>query len=106
MFSKFLSGFKNLRIDNPANLIFDYLNTNSIRNKFTNLQKLIKGNIDVVIIAETKIDTSFTKAQFLPDNYHPLFGLYINNKYGDTLPYVKSSIPSRKLKCDVLLKSI
>ena len=106
MSQNFSQDLKNLRIDNPANLMFDYLNTNSVRNKFTNLQKLIKGNIDVVIIAETKIDTSFTKAQFLPDNYHPLFRLYINNKYGDILPYVKSSIPSRKLKCDILLKSI
>ena len=42
---------------------------NSIRNKFNDLQELIKGNIDVVIIAETKIDAPFTTAQFLLDNY-------------------------------------
>ena len=97
---------KNLRIENPANLIFDYLNTNSIRNKLTNLQELIKRNIGVVIIAETKIHTTFTTAQFLLNNYQQLFRLYINNKDGGILLYVKSSVPSRKLKCDVLLKSI
>ena len=102
----FSQDLKNLRKENPTNLIFDYLNTNCIRNKFTNLQKLIKDNVHVVIIAETKIDTSFKKAQFSPDNYHQLFRLYINNKYGGILPYVKSSIPSRKLKCDVLSNSI
>ena len=32
--------------------------------------------------------------------------MYINSKYGGILLYVKSSVPSRKLKCDVLLKSI
>ena len=55
---------------------------NSIRNKFNDLQELIKGNIDVVIIAETKIDAPFTTAQFLLDNYHHLFRLDINSKSG------------------------
>ena len=31
---------------------------------FNDLQELIKGNIDAVMIAETKIDASFTTAQF------------------------------------------
>ena len=83
-----------------------YLNINSIRNKFNNLQELIKDNIDVVIIAETKIDASFSTAQNLIDDYHQPFRLHINSKYGGIPLYVKSSIPSRKLKCDVLLKSI
>ena len=58
------------------------------------------------MIAETKIDASFTTAQFLLDNYHQRFRLDINSKSGGILVYVKSSVPSRKLKCDVLLKSI
>ena len=53
---------KNLRIENPANPTFTYLNVNSIRNKFKDLQELIKGNLDVVMIAETKINASFTTA--------------------------------------------
>ena len=58
------------------------------------------------MIAETKIDASFTTAQFLLDNYHQPFRLDINCKWGGILVYVKSSVTSRKLKCDVLLKSI
>ena len=58
------------------------------------------------MIAETKIDASFTTVQFLLDNYHQPFRLDINSKSGGILVYVKSSVPSRKLKCDVLLKSI
>ena len=65
-----------------------------------------KGNIDVAMIAETKIDASFTTAQFLLNNYHQPFRLDINSKSGGILVYIKSSVPSRKLKCDVLLKSI
>ena len=102
----FFQDLKNLHIDNPANPIFGYLNINSIRNKFNDLEELIKGNIDVVMIAETKIDASFTTGQFLLDNFHQSFRLDIKSTCGGILVYVKSSVPSRKLKCDVLLKSI
>ena len=106
MFSRFLSGVKNFCIENPANPISAHLNINSIRHRFNDLQELITGNIDVAMIAETKIDASFTTAQFLLDNYNQPFRLDINSKNGGILVYVKSSVPSRKLKCDVLLKSI
>ena len=86
--------------------MFAYLNINSIRNTFNNLQDVIKGNIDVALIAETKIDASVTMAQFSLENYHKPFKLDINSKSGGILVYVKLSFPSRKLKCDVLLKSI
>ena len=72
---------KYLRIENLVNPIFAYLNINSIRNKFN-------GNTDVVMIAETKIDASFTIAQFLLDNYHQSFRLDINSKSGGILVYV------------------
>ena len=58
------------------------------------------------MIAETKIDVSFTTAQFLPGNYHQSSRLDINSKSEGILVYVISSVSSRKLKCDVLLKSI
>ena len=58
------------------------------------------------MIAETKINTSFTTAQFLLDNYRQPFRLDINSKSGGIPVYVKSSVPSRKLKCHVSLKSI
>ena len=106
MFARFLSGVKKPWYRESCNPIFAYLNINSIRNKFNDLEESIKSNIDVVRIAETKIDASFTKAQFLLDNYHQPFRLDINSKSGGILVYVKSSVPSWKLKCDVLLKSI
>ena len=51
----FSQELKNLHIENSANPVFAYVNINSIRNKFNDLQELIKGNIDVVMIAETKM---------------------------------------------------
>ena len=88
----FYQELKNRRIENPANPIIAYPNINSIKNKFDDLQELIKSNIDVAMIRETKIDVSYTTTQFLLDNYHQLFRLDINSKAGDILVYVKSSV--------------
>ena len=57
-------------------------------------------------LQKPKIDASFTMTQFILENYHQSFRLDISNKSGDILVYVKSSVPSWKLKCDILLKSI
>ena len=36
------------------NVIFSYLNINSISNEFGHLNKIVDGNIDILYIAETK----------------------------------------------------
>ena len=48
---------KGLRLRNPKNVILPYLDVNSIRNKFENLQEIIKQNVDVLAVAETKTET-------------------------------------------------
>ena len=45
--------------------IFSYLNINSIRNKSGDLDKMVDGNIDILCIAETKLDESFPNNRFL-----------------------------------------
>ena len=47
--------------------IFCFLNINLMRNRFPDLQKVIKGNVDVASIAETKTDASFPSAQSVLD---------------------------------------
>ena len=37
-------------------VIFSYLTINSIRNKGDDLDKIVDGNIDILYIAETKLD--------------------------------------------------
>ena len=95
-----------MRNDNPSNLNFCYLNINSVRNKFTDLQTIINKNADLVSIAETKLDASFPSAQFTLEGYHTPYRLDINNKSGGILVYVKSSIPSRCLCYEELRISI
>ena len=50
---------KELKQKNLSGNVIAYLNINSIRNKFEVLSEEIKGNIDIFVISETKIDDSF-----------------------------------------------
>ena len=97
---------KELRIENPIRLIFSYLNIDSIRNKFSNLQQGIKGSVDIPIIAETKIDSSFPTAQFRLSNYHTPDLPDNNYKGGGILVYIKSNIPICQLNCEDLCRSL
>ena len=67
-----------------------------MRNKFTDLQTIVNGNVNIVSIAVTKLDASFPSAQFVIGYYIP-YRFDINNKSGRILVYVKSSVPSRCL---------
>ena len=50
---------ENIRRKNINRLIFAHLNINSLQNKFESLQHIINKNIDVLLIPETKFDSSF-----------------------------------------------
>ena len=74
-----LAHLGNLRSKNPKNIIFSYININSIRNKFENLCDIVGNNVDVLSIAETKLDSSFPNARFLLPGFHKPLRLDINN---------------------------
>ena len=46
-------------MDNKNELIFGHLNINSNRSKFELSIEQVKGNVDVLLISETKVDDSF-----------------------------------------------
>ena len=50
-------------------LVIAQLNINSLRNKFASLSTMIKDYVDLLLISETKIDSSFPTAQFHIDGY-------------------------------------
>ena len=88
---------KRIRLSNPKNVILSYLNVKSIRNKFQNLREIIKQNVEVLAVAETKIDASFPSTQFFQEGYHSLYRLDIFRMSGSLLVYVKTTIPCRQL---------
>ena len=92
---------KSLRKDNLNKHIFAHLTTNSILNQFELLSEQIKGNVDVVIISETKIDGSFPVRQFLVEGFCTPYRLYRNSKGGGILLYVREDIPSNLITVDI-----
>ena len=61
------------------------------------LREVVMENVDILAIAETKINESFSTAQILLVGYHSPYGLDKSHKSGGILVYVKSSIPFRQL---------
>ena len=59
----------NIRQKHYNMLVIAQLNINSLRNKFSSLSTMIKDYVDLLLISETKTDSSFPTAQFHIDGY-------------------------------------
>ena len=71
-----------LRANNVGRLIIGYININSIRNKFEGLVEIVDSNIDIFMIAETKLDSSFPMEQFSVHGFSKPFRLDRNSNGG------------------------
>ena len=58
-----------LKVKNVNRLITGNLNINSISNKFDQLKLFVQGKIDILIVTETKLDSTFLTSQFVIDGY-------------------------------------
>ena len=74
-----------------------HLNINSIRNKFDALSLIVKNNVDILIISETKQDDSFPTVQFLLHGFRAPYRLDRKSKGGGILLCIREDIPSRLL---------
>ena len=82
------------------------MNINSLRNKFHNLFDMIDQNIDIVCLAETKLDDSFPSSNFLIPGYSSPYRLDINSRSGGLLTYIKETIPSKLLENLIIPKGL
>ena len=76
------------------------MNINSISNKFQRLIGMIDKNIDILCIAETKIDSTYPTHQFSIPGYrepYRLDGPKIRECSGGLLVYIREDIPSKLL---------
>ena len=60
---------KNLRVSYPNNIITGHLNIISIRNKFEMLPLSIAQYVDILMLSETKLDSTFPSIQFLINGF-------------------------------------
>ena len=99
---------KALRLKYPNNIIISYININinSIRYKFQNFVDLASQYLDVIIIAETKLDDTFPTCQFHIPGFKNPYRLDVTSNSGGLLVYVNEQIISRELKNLTLPKDI
>ena len=88
---------KQIKRKNENRLIIGQININSLRNKFQSLETLIKGNIDILVITESKLDGSFPTQQFAIEGYSLPYRCDRNANGGGVMIYVREDIPSREL---------
>ena len=58
-----------MRLKNLNKLIIAHVNINSIRAKFEQISFIIRDNVDILVVGETKLDDTFPKNQFLIEDY-------------------------------------
>ena len=83
---------KSICQENTNKLVFAHMNINSLRNKFKLLFDQVKGNIDVLMISETKIDDSFPLWNFLVGAFSKPYRLDRDSLGGGILLYVREDI--------------
>ena len=83
---------KVIRTKNPNRIVLSHLNINSLRNKFDILTDQISGNVDVMVISETKLDDSFPESQFKIPGYSSSFRLDRDQNSGGIMVFVREDI--------------
>ena len=91
---------KSIHPENTNKLVFAHININSLRNKFELIVDQVKGNIDVLIISETKIVHSFPLGNFLIGGFSKTTKLDRDSLGGGILLYVREDIPSNLLEVE------
>ena len=90
----------NLRLKNIDRLLIGHLNINSIRNKFDALKQMIKNNIDILIVSESKLDNTFPDKQFSMEGYRTIRQDREHNGHlgGGIIIFIREDIPCKELK--------
>ena len=92
------SNLENIRKNNSKKIFIGHLNINSIRNKFDFLADIVKDNIDILMISESKLDDSFPDSQFLIEGFGKPFRLDRNRNGGGIMLFIWSDIPAKVIK--------
>ena len=94
-----LRGVKAKNVDRP---VIAHLNINYLESKFEPLKSLIKENVDILLVSETKLDSSFPSEQFVIDGYSKPIRRDRNCHGGGVLFLVRDDLPCRELTSHTL----
>ena len=92
-----VSVLNKIRTKHINNVVIGHLNINSLPNKFDALSLIIEGNLDILVIGETKLDGTFSDRQFIINGFAKPYRLDRNRNGGGVIIYVRADIPSKQL---------
>ena len=93
----FVNNLKAIKLRNLHRLVIAHININSIRNKIELLSSAVIGNIDILMISETKIDDTFPTNQFVIKGFYTPFRFDRSSNGGGILVYIWEDIPAKLL---------
>ena len=83
--------------NNVNNVTIGHLNINSIRNKFEMLQLLLADYIDILMISESEVDSTFPFLEFQIYGFRTLNRLDRTDRGGEILLFVRENLITRLL---------
>ena len=89
---------KNIKIQNVNRLVIAQLNINSLKGKLDALKEVVQKNIDILVITESKLDTSFPSNQFIIDGFSLPYRKDLNTHGGGVVIYVREDLACKELQ--------
>ena len=90
----FKTKLKDIKITNLNRIVISGININSIWNKFELPVEAVMGNVDILIVTETKTDESFPTSQFITPGFTSPYRFDRTKDGGGILVSIRKSIPS------------
>ena len=84
--------------------IIAHLNINFLDPKFEPLRDMIKDNVDILLVSETKIDDSYPEGRFFIEGYKEPIRLDRNKNGGGLLFFVHDDLECKEIKSHKLTK--
>ena len=91
-------GLRHFKTNHLQCVSLEYLNINSVRNKFYSISPLIEHNIDIFAVVERKLVSSFPESQFLLDGMKKPYRFDVSSRKEGLFVYVSKNISSKYLR--------
>ena len=93
-----------LKAKNTERPIIAHININFLNPKFEPLKDIIKDNVDILLVSETKLDHTFPDGQFFIEGYKEPIRLDRNKNGGGLLFFIHDDLDSKEIKSHKLTK--
>ena len=97
---------QDLKAKNKDRPIIAHLNINFMDPKFEPLLDMIKDNVDILLISETKLDDTFPSGKFFIEGYKEPTRLDRNKNGGGLLFFIRDDLDCKEIKSHKLPKKV